>query len=851
MASGAMELEICAAIFVVSAVVVLLVSVLGTRQKSYEEALEEARRRSHEEESALHQAKAAHKKEAGKKTKGRWSRAKVKDAGAETWPTPTGNASPPSTPTEHVEFREEAEVVLIPPEEECEVVAPPVVAVATAALRQRQPAKPILVHKAKAPTPVGDVPPEAPSAPSPVRKNSFKDTLPKDEVELKHQQQQQLQQQQQQHQQVQEGPSGEGPVRPVTPPAAPKGSPLRVDKPKRKARSEETQGEVVPSTKGEVSAAELLALVRGSPRLSEEEELVQQLVEELLNRAQPQQWHKSGPDPEAHLRKMLAERDKDLEAQKQHALSHATKVKELRQELNLQISKVQQQERTLQAKQALLAEQSSQVTRLRDESRELQQKAQKLEAELKEVRSAECAQRAEEERAQAEALSAARAEGAQALAQAQAQVTALEVQCQDLQQRLDQEAQAQTQARQASEGKVKELCKVHQAELEAERADHQRRMGALEQRWQDQGRTLEELRARLAEAQAAHSRELGDLARKQAEGDQQREEALKALEEERHRELEQLRVELDAQRAKNNDLRTKNWEVVEAMQAAERKAQAQQQQQAQEKEAHAKELQELKSALALEFEQKERGLLQRLLPKVKVDSGLSRDEWVACFEREAKELVAKVAVAHNGEAPQKDLMDEKVQLQKEVGHYQRVLSDTEKILQNLQRSVEQEERRWRDREAEHQREKSSWQEQLHESARKQEALTLRCGALEEDLLRLQGLQETTSEMQAKLKELKEKLQDEEGEKKLLEQKYDEARRSAQDVRTQLEIRLTQLEEEKKEEVALLMKELEGLRARCDTPNEEGAPQPPLGSSTNGPSESPEKEKDEKGSSSKK
>ncbi|KAL3225098.1 hypothetical protein MRX96_004681 [Rhipicephalus microplus] len=50
-----------------------------------------------------------------------------------------------------------------------------------------------------------------------------------------------------------------------------------------------------------------------------------------------------------------------------------------------------------------------------------------------------------------------------------------------------------------------------------------------------------------------------------------------------------------------------------------------------------------------------------------------------------------------------------------------------------------------------------------------------------------------SDMQVKLKELQAKLQDEEGEKKLLEQKYDEESRNAQDVRTHLESRVRELE----------------------------------------------------------
>ncbi|KAK8771310.1 hypothetical protein V5799_025449 [Amblyomma americanum] len=67
-------------------------------------------------------------------------------------------------------------------------------------------------------------------------------------------------------------------------------------------------------------------------------------------------------------------------------------------------------------------------------------------------------------------------------------------------------------------------------------------------------------------------------------------------------------------------------------------------------------------------------------------------------------------------------------------------------------------------------------------------------------------------MQDKLKELQAKLQDEEGEKKILEQRCDEVSRNAQDVRTQLESRVRELEEIKqtRDDYDLLKKVLDKL-----------------------------------------
>ncbi|XP_054929225.1 uncharacterized protein [Dermacentor andersoni] len=918
---GAMELAFCAAaIFVVSAVVVYFVSVVGTRQKTYEEALAEARRRSLEEDAALQQARQHHKRDsANKKVKGRWGRTKVKESPAEpelsasTGTNETALACPPS-PTqgaiqhmpEHVEFKEEAEVVLIPKEDDeltCDAVPrsspiiPPV--------RNRRPQKPILVHKPPpepeelAAQPVAPVVLEP--SPKPVRRNSFKDIVPKDEIELKHLQEQLQQQQQQQQQKEVAETSSWSAAAPPSPPnstaAAAKGSPLR-EKPPRSRKSKGQDAASAVTTDGtaarEVCARELLSLVRGSSRFVAEQEELEQLVEELLNRAgQPAgEWRKRGPDPEAHLRRLLAERERDLEAERQHALSHATKVKELRQELNQQLTRVQQQERNLKTQQKAMEEQAAQLQRLRDESRQLQQRVHQLEAELQQSSASVCERvrsREEElEQVHREALERERREAETRLAQAQQQAEALEATCAQLRQRLDQEAQNLAAQRNASEGKVKELSKVHQLELEAERAEHQRRLGALEQRCQEQAHLAEELRARLAEAVQTHSREVSELSRKKAEAEAAAEGAEQQLVQAHEAAVEELRRELDDQRAKNNDLRTKNWEAVEAMRAAERKAEAQAASLTKElevlKASHTKDVESLQRRLLDEHQKKERELLERLLPAIKVDARLSHSEWLVHFEREVHQwqkrqqqqqqqqhqrgmgdhqppsasTQSQTSGALEDAERLQQLAQANAKLDKEVSHYKQVLSQTEDILQNLQRSVEEEEKRWHEKEEGHHKERLLWQQQLTQAqaeasqqkitgpTEREQWLEERCAVLEADLRQLHGLQETTSEvcgvqfafsclertlpsivneMQAKLKELQAKLQDEEGEKKLLEQKYDEASlygeflekvsRNAQDVRTHLESRVRELEEVKlmRDDYDLLKQELANVKAQ--------------------------------------
>ncbi|XP_070377230.1 ribosome-binding protein 1-like isoform X8 [Dermacentor albipictus] len=905
---GAMELAFCAAaIFVVSAVVVYFVSVVGTRQKTYEEALAEARRRSLEEDAALQQARQHHKRDsANKKVKGRWGRTKVKESPAEpelsasTGTNETALACPPS-PTqgtiqhmpEHVEFKEEAEVVLIPKEDgELTCDAVPRSAPIVPLVRNRRPQKPILVHKPPpepeelAAQPVAPVVLEP--SPKPVRRNSFKDIVPKDEIELKHLQEQLQQQQQQQQQKEVAEASSWSAAAPPSPPnptaAAAKGSPLREKPPRsRKSKGQDAASAVTSDSTParEVCARELLSLVRGSSRFVAEQEELEQLVEELLNRAgQPAgEWRKRGPDPEAHLRRLLAERERDLEAERQHALSHATKVKELRQELNQQLTRVQQQERNLKTQQKAMEEQTAQLQRLRDESRQLQQRVHQLEAELQQSSALVCERvrsREEElEQVHREALERERREAETRLAQAQQQAEALEATCAQLRQRLDQEAQNLAAQRNASEGKVKELSKVHQLELEAERVEHQRRLGTLEQRCQEQAHLAEELRTRLAEAVQTHSREVSELSRKKAEAEAAAEGAEQQLVQAHEAAVEELRRELDDQRAKNNDLRTKNWEAVEAMRAAERKAEAQAASLTKElevlKASHTKDVESLQQRLLDEHHKKERELLERLLPAIKVDARLSHSEWLVHFEREVHQWQQKrQQQQHRGMGDHQplsastqsqtsgaledvehlqQLAQANAKLDKEVSHYKQVLSQTEDILQNLQRSVEEEEKRWHEKEEGHHKERLLWQQQLTQAqaeasqqkstgpTEREQWLEERCAVLEADLRQLHGLQETTSEMQAKLKELQAKLQDEEGEKKLLEQKYDEVSRNAQDVRTHLESRVRELEEVKlmRDDYDLLKQELANVKAQLVEARRTGAKAHEEGAANHSPS----------------
>ncbi|XP_065797949.1 kinectin isoform X9 [Muntiacus reevesi] len=99
---------------------------------------------------------------------------------------------------------------------------------------------------------------------------------------------------------------------------------------------------------------------------------------------------------------------------------------------------------------------------------------------------------------------------------------------------------------------------------------------------------------------------------------------------------------------------------------------------------------------AVELEAKE--VLKNLFPKVSVPSNLSYSEWLHGFEKKAKECVTGASGSEEVkdlEHKLKEADEMHTLLQLECEKYKSVLAETEGILQKLQRSVEQEENKWK------------------------------------------------------------------------------------------------------------------------------------------------------------
>ncbi|XP_075782394.1 kinectin isoform X10 [Pelodiscus sinensis] len=97
-------------------------------------------------------------------------------------------------------------------------------------------------------------------------------------------------------------------------------------------------------------------------------------------------------------------------------------------------------------------------------------------------------------------------------------------------------------------------------------------------------------------------------------------------------------------------------------------------------------------------EMETRELLQKLFPKMSLPSNLSHSEWIHGFEKTAREYLRDASGSEEVKALEQKLKEAEemhIMLQQECEKYKAVLAETEGILQRLQRSVEEEESKWK------------------------------------------------------------------------------------------------------------------------------------------------------------
>ncbi|NWY56911.1 KTN1 protein, partial [Chionis minor] len=262
-------------------------------------------------------------------------------------------------------------------------------------------------------------------------------------------------------------------------------------------------------------------------------------------------------------------------------------------------------------------------------------------------------------------------------------------------------------------------------------------------------------------------------------------------------ELASQRNAFEQQRKKNNDLREKNWKAMEALASTEKLLQDKVNKTAKEKQQHLE---------AVEVETRE--LLRKLFPKVSLPSNVSHSEWICGFEKMAKEYLREASGSEDVKAMEQKLKEAEemhVLLQLECEKYKSVLAETEGILQRLQRSVEEEESKWKIKVEESQKELKQMRssvvsleqevERLKEEIKEVETLKKEREHLESELEKAEIERSTYVSEVRELKDLLTELQ------KKLDDSYSEAVRQNEELnllKTQLNETLSKLKVDQNE-----------------------------------------------------
>ncbi|XP_025990259.2 kinectin isoform X11 [Solenopsis invicta] len=146
--------------------------------------------------------------------------------------------------------------------------------------------------------------------------------------------------------------------------------------------------------------------------------------------------------------------------------------------------------------------------------------------------------------------------------------------------------------------------------------------------------------------------------------------------------IRQLEEALEDQKSKNNDLRTKNWKVMEALSAAEMRA----------KSSDERSVKEATQKIKEEQEELTKTLLQRIFPEIKV-SEKTHEQWLKSFEDKICAILNELK-QKNTDQINPDLEKQNKNLQSMVSHYKQIIYDTEGMLNKLQSYIESEETRW-------------------------------------------------------------------------------------------------------------------------------------------------------------
>ncbi|XP_074944689.1 ribosome-binding protein 1 isoform X2 [Phalacrocorax aristotelis] len=204
------------------------------------------------------------------------------------------------------------------------------------------------------------------------------------------------------------------------------------------------------------------------------------------------------------------------------------------------------------------------------------------------------------------------------------------------------------------------------------------------------------------------------------------------------REATELREAVEQQKMKNNDLREKNWKAMEALTTVEKACE-------EKLLAATKAKEELAQQLDV-IQTRTKQTLLSALPGVTMSSQQDYDTWLQEFKEKTMDVLKQQTVTT--EPPDSALKLREAEeaqstLQAECEQYRAILAETEGMLRNLQKSVEEEEQVWKAK-------LTASEEELQKSQLQLKALEDTVGKLKADLQSTDRLKEYTSLLETQL-----------------------------------------------------------------------------------------------------
>ncbi|XP_040837743.1 ribosome-binding protein 1-like isoform X2 [Ochotona curzoniae] len=204
------------------------------------------------------------------------------------------------------------------------------------------------------------------------------------------------------------------------------------------------------------------------------------------------------------------------------------------------------------------------------------------------------------------------------------------------------------------------------------------------------------------------------------------------------KEAMELKEALEQQKGKNNDLREKNWKAMEALASAEKACEEKlrsltQAKEESEKQLHLTEAQTKEAVLAL-------------VPELSSSAHQSYADWLQELREQGPKLLKQLPTdmeTSDRAAELREAQEMNITLQAECDQYRTILAETEGMLRNLQKSVEEEEQVWKAR-------VGAKEEELHKSQGTVQHLEEVVQKLKAELKSSDQVQEHTSQLEAEL-----------------------------------------------------------------------------------------------------